>query len=84
MKNKFSRLKATTSKFKKSNLVYSIPCEDCNKQYIGQTSQRLHDGLNDYKCTKNAARDLNNHKKTKNYEFDHKDTKILTTEPKRE
>lgn len=37
----FSRIKDTIPKELKSNVVYCIPCLDCDKEYIGQTSQHL-------------------------------------------
>ncbi|XP_045460449.1 uncharacterized protein LOC123670910 [Harmonia axyridis] len=58
LKEIFTKLKNSTPKSKKSNVVYSIPCKDCDKQYIGQTSQRLHDRLNAHKYTKNATTEL--------------------------
>lgn len=83
IKEIFTKLKTSTPKSKKSNLVYSIPCKNCDKQYIGQTSQSLHDRLNAHKYTKNATTALNKHKKTKKHEFDYDETKILTIEPRR-
>lgn len=37
----FSKLISKTSKNKTSNIVYEIPCNDCESVYIGQTSQYL-------------------------------------------
>ncbi|XP_044745164.1 uncharacterized protein LOC123307028 [Coccinella septempunctata] len=76
----FSKLKGPTPKTKKSQVVYSIPCKDCDKQYIGQTSQRLKDRLNAHKYTKNATTALNKHKNTSKHEFNYEDTKILGIE----
>ncbi|XP_044760307.1 uncharacterized protein LOC123317762 [Coccinella septempunctata] len=77
----FSKIKASTPKMKKSQVIYSVPCRDCDKQYIGQTSQRLQDRLNAHKYTKNASTALNKHKKTQKHDFNYEDTKILAIEP---
>ncbi|KAK9889327.1 hypothetical protein WA026_004603 [Henosepilachna vigintioctopunctata] len=83
VKQVFSRLKAITPSKKKSNIVYSIPCKDCGKEYIGQTSQRLQDRINSHKYTKTASTALNKHRTTENHEFDYEKTRILTTQGNR-
>jgi hypothetical protein len=40
-KHTFSKLKDKTDKQIQSNLIYEVPCKDCNSTYIGQTKQYL-------------------------------------------
>jgi len=35
---------------KSCNIIYLIACNKCYKQYVGQTSRKLKDRLNDYRC----------------------------------
>ncbi|XP_044753754.1 uncharacterized protein LOC123313100 [Coccinella septempunctata] len=79
--NIFSRLKAPKPRITKSHVIYSVTCKDCDKEYIGQSSQRLQDRQNAHKYTKNATTSLNKHKKTKKHNFNDEDTKILGIEP---
>lgn len=44
-----SKLKDKTPLTLRSNVVYSIPCKDCNKSYIGQTSRPLKDRISMHK-----------------------------------
>lgn len=48
----FSVLKSITPKVKKSNIVYEIPCNNCEATYIGQTSQYLENRLKSHKYDK--------------------------------
>ena len=36
--------------FKVQNFKYLITCNKCYKQYVGQTSTKLKERLNDYRC----------------------------------
>jgi len=50
LKNKyFSKIKAKTEQLLNSNVVYRIPCNLCNKSYIGQTSRYLKDRIREHK-----------------------------------
>lgn len=40
-KHTFSKLKDKTDQQLQSNLIYEVPCKDCNQTYIGQTKQYL-------------------------------------------
>ena len=39
-----------------SNLIYEIPCQDCNKVYIGQTSKELETRIRQHKSYVNNQR----------------------------
>jgi hypothetical protein len=74
----FTPLKSKVPKKKKSNVIYSIPCLNCPKKYIGMTTQYLENRLNGHKYTKNASTALHKHEKNEKHEFDFSNTKILT------
>ena len=40
---------SATDKFEERNVVYKVPCESCNKSYIGTTKQKLRERLNKHK-----------------------------------
>lgn len=74
----YSPLKSKVPTKKKSNVVYSIPCCNCPKKYIGMTTQYLDNRLNGHKYQKNASTALHKHEKNEKHEFDFTKTKILT------
>ncbi len=37
----FSNMKQKINPLEKKNIVYKIPCDECNSVYIGQISQKL-------------------------------------------
>lgn len=76
----FTPLKSQVPVKKRSNLVYSIPCLNCPKKYIGMTTQYLDNRLNGHKYTKNASTALHKHEKNEKHEFDFSNTKIITRE----
>ena len=43
------KLKGTDENRKNKNLVYSIPCKDCNKEYIGETGRMKDTRINEHK-----------------------------------
>nr|CAI5855617.1 unnamed protein product [Callosobruchus analis] len=45
----FSKLKTPVKLLDKSNVVYKIPCGECSKSYIGQTSRYLQGRINSHK-----------------------------------
>ena len=49
IKNTFSKLKTKTPKDFESNVVYKIPCSQCNGVYIGQTGRYLKTRVSDHK-----------------------------------
>ncbi|MBV2145435.1 MAG: GIY-YIG nuclease family protein, partial [Wolbachia endosymbiont of Pissodes strobi] len=73
----FTKLKPKTPVMKNSNVVYSIPCENCPSTYIGMTSQLLKNRLNGHKYTKNASTALDKHQKNEKHCFNFNKTQIL-------
>lgn len=77
----FSKLKSKTPNNKKSNVVYKIPCENCDSVYIGQTSQYLENRIKSHKYDKKNSTALSSHEKSKNHTFNYNKAEILATEP---
>jgi hypothetical protein len=79
----YSKVKDKTPLLFNSNVVYSIPCLDCEKRYIGQTSQllrsRLYGHKNDCKHDKISCA-LVDHSISMNHQFDFNNVKILDSE----
>lgn len=79
----YTKLKSKVSNFEKSNVIYSIPCKNCNKNYIGQTSRNLLGRITSHKS------DCRNSKKTcalaehfinEKHDIDFENAEILATE----
>ena len=65
---------------KQTHAIYKIPCTNCDKVYIGQTSQYLQERIKAHKYSKTAATALNKHKIDTGHNFNYEDTQILDTE----
>lgn len=72
----FSNLKYKTPIQKQSNIIYQIPCNDCDKVYIGQTSQYLKERINGHKYQKNNTA-LKKHANENKHKFNFDNTTIL-------
>lgn len=48
-RNIFSKLKDKTPNFHKSNVIYKIPCNNCDRIYVGQTKQLLQKRIYNHK-----------------------------------
>lgn len=81
--NLFSKYKDTDENLKKSGVVYSIKCNDCDKNYIGQTSTILKERItrhkSDYRLNKRTC-SLSEHILDTNHMFDFSNPKILEIE----
>lgn len=66
----FTKLKDKEELKNKSNLVYQIFCEGCDKNYIGQTSQRVEKRISQHKTTCTDPK----HKEKSTLAFHHHDT----------
>lgn len=76
----FTKLKTKTSKNKRSNIVYEIPCSGCNGVYIGQTSQYLENRIKSHKYDKKNSTALTAHERKTQHSFNFESAKILKTE----
>lgn len=63
-----------------SNVVYQIPCNDCPKVYIGQTSQYVHKRMDGHKFNSKEVTALKQHVNNERHSFDFDDVKILCHE----
>lgn len=75
----YSKLKSKVPMTKQSNIIYQIPCKDCEAVYIGQTSQYLKERLNGHKYQKNITA-LKKHCQNNKHTFNFDDTTILDRE----
>lgn len=75
----FSKLKDKVPLKKQTHVVYRIPCKDCDKLYIGQTTQHLDERLNGHKFQKNVTA-LKKHIHNTGHSFDFDQTSILNKE----
>lgn len=81
--NIHSKLKDKENNLKKAGVVYSIPCQDCSKTYIGHTSRVLKDRLtshkSDIKLNKRSCT-LAEHNIDSNHFADFSNSKVLHVE----
>ena len=79
----FTKLKDTTPYYKQSNIIYKIPCKDCNKTYTGVSSQtfkaRIQQHIHD-STHKPSSTALSEHLHTNKHIIDMDNCKILHTE----
>jgi hypothetical protein len=76
-------LKGTDENKKNKNLVYSIPCLDCNKVYIGETSRMKETRMKEHKAnirTLSTKSKLVEHILTHKHQFDLTNSKTLALE----
>lgn len=79
----FTSLKDKTPKTPKSNLVYNIPYFNCNKYYVGQTSQWVRDRLVQHKSDSRIGKNscaLVQHSMNEDFSFNYQATHILNIE----
>lgn len=82
-KKHFSKLKTAEPVMNVSNIVYSIPCSDCQKIYVGNTSQQLKKRLTQHKSDtrlKPNSTGLAIHANAESHVFDYNNTTILDRE----
>lgn len=80
----FSSIKDKTPTLETSHVVYCVHCEDCNKKYIGQTSNRIRIRMYNHKSDiKNTGRigcKLAEHVKNTGHKFDLENVNVLHIE----
>lgn len=80
----YSKLKDPIPKNKINNVVYEIPCRQCNKGYIGQTKRNTEQRIKEHKTNINRQENehtaLTKHKTQSDHEFDYSNFKILAIE----
>ncbi|CAG9760623.1 unnamed protein product [Ceutorhynchus assimilis] len=76
----YSKLKDQTSNLNKSNIVYSIPCNNCDKIYIGQTKQNLKNRISGHKSDIRLEKDssaISEHSYITGHNINFNEAKIL-------
>lgn len=49
LRNTLSKVKDKRSTGDSSNVIYKIPCQDCNKYYVGQTGRKLNTRISEHR-----------------------------------
>ena len=83
IKDLYSRLKDRTSLLQQSNVVYSVPCSDCDMVYIGQTSRTVSSRITSHKSdtrTKKSSCQLAIHANQLGHSMNYDDIKILDSQ----
>lgn len=83
IKSLHAKIKDPTPTLECSNIIYKIDCGQCNKHYIGQTSQYLKSRIALHKSDTRLRPErcaLANHSKTNNHNFKFDNPKILHNE----
>jgi len=78
----FTSIKDKTPLLWRSNVIYRIPCENCNKSYIGQTGRYLKKRLDEHKRSirkpiTNPKTALAEHSRSCNHNFDFDGVEVL-------
>ena len=80
----FDKCKDTDAVEFRSNVVYNIPCKDCNMVYIGHTKRyvkkRIYEHKNDWKKDPKSYTALTKHQLDNSHRFNFEKTKILARE----
>jgi hypothetical protein len=79
----FTKLKDKNPSSLINNSIYQINCNNCDLQYIGQSSQYLKNRLSQHKSDIKLGKTssaLSEHAQNYNHSFDFNNTKIITTE----
>ena len=58
LNNLYTPLKDKVSLMKRTNIIYSISCMDCDKKYIGKTIRRLETRISEHKRDYKKAREV--------------------------
>jgi hypothetical protein len=87
VKQHYTKLKDDYKKDEKSSVIYKVDCMKCSKSYIGQTSRKLRERMNDHKGyvkKKTEESALASHTlKNKDHIFDFDNIRIIGTETNR-
>lgn len=85
IKSVFTNVKFRIPDKLKSDIIYKIPCKDCNMIYIGQTSQTLHSRIISHKSdcrndNKQLSSALTQHVHSTKHDIDYDSANILDSE----
>lgn len=80
VRNLFSKTKDQIPTSQQSNIVYSIPCKDCQATYVGQTANTLHSRITAHRSSVSTEKNstaLSIHSINTGHEMDFPATRIL-------
>ena len=78
LRSQLVRVKDETENLKKCGMVYHIHCEQCDKDYIGETSRSLETRVKEHLSRNSSA--VHEHCKLTGHSVDSSKTKVLATE----
>ncbi|CAH3158084.1 unnamed protein product, partial [Pocillopora meandrina] len=73
----FAKPKDPVTKEQRTDAIYSIPCNDCDNEYIGQTKRQFGTRLKEHQKAENSA--LSEHTCLTNHTIGWDNSKIITT-----
>ena len=78
------KTKPVTEEHKKKGVIYKVPCQDCNKVYIGETGRRFGTRLNEHKrhckLLQPDKSTIAEHAIGENHHIDFDQSEVVTTE----
>ena len=54
LRRSLTRVKSATPELKKKDVVYDVPCLDCDSKYIGETGRNLQKRLMEHKAVQSG------------------------------
>ena len=76
----FSKLKSRTKKENQSDVIYKVPCSNCQATYVGQTTQYLKKRMEAHRYRKNEITALSRHASEQKHGFDFANVEVLDIE----
>lgn len=78
----FTRMKGKTDKLHRSNIIYKIPCDNCDQSYVGQRGRYLKTRINEHERSVrgpivNPKTAIAQHSKNSNHNFNFDITSII-------
>ena len=83
LKNKLCHLKDKRKTSEKSNIVYEIPCNDCNAKYIGESSRTVKVRTHEHSLDIENRRIRNHmfvHERELNHKFNLEEVRVIAQE----
>ncbi|KAL9971911.1 hypothetical protein ACROYT_G018133 [Oculina patagonica] len=78
LRSQLVHVKDKTSNLKKCGTVYQVQCEQCNKEYVGETSRLLETRMKEHQSRNSSA--IHEHCRLEGHSVDTSKTKVLATE----
>ncbi|KAL9970993.1 hypothetical protein ACROYT_G023466 [Oculina patagonica] len=78
LRSQLVHVKDKTSNLKKCGTVYQVQCEQCNKEYVGETSRLLETRMKEHQSRNSSA--IHEHCRLESHSVDTSKAKVLATE----